>query len=627
MDFLTLFQVISFSITAKTAKSIDNTGEQFVAAFFRNLDLSRFDAFLIVTGVLDVNVTVNVIYEQERNKFASLQVSPGTVKQIALKEHNGEINMLFPVLRIIASHPVSITAFFDGPSSAASYLVFPLDVAGEEYRMMPFCQNSEESICVCSIVSLKKNTMVILENENHGNISVFTPEHAVGRNTVDHLSLPHTRTPFLVKEIYSHVSLESPDDFTGLLLRANSSVVVFCGGRKQDATMSMEQIPPVDYFGKYFYTFPIAYNSMAPSNLRFVAHYNCTNITTVQGHYWLDAGEIQEISTKKVVTSHISSDKPIAIMQIFSGNVPNSRYPSYHEGMLLLPAIDQYVSTLIIPRRNRLNRAKKMKMFVGLITDVCYTLQTFSGDHGILKKTLSSGIIVEYDDNGVAINLTRDYDCKICKGGFGGYAFRTNVHGNEASFSTIGYNFISRESENLQHLTRPCGHKEEDSFTHNTSEAPAPKLTANVTLSSLESTPSSTAETKSTNTESYDLDFTEIETRQTTITSESTIYQCSRCPCQPKPTPSYPQTTEEELQEKILEIKKDLKIRKNDLSSYRRSKTSAGDERISAKGIGIVGASILCSIVSLIVIMDFPTLAHQAVVLWRNMRGCLRGEP
>ncbi|XP_061171900.1 uncharacterized protein LOC133181399 [Saccostrea echinata] len=608
------------------ATTIDNTGEQFVAAFFRNLDLSKFDAYLIVAGVLDVNVTVNVIYEQEINKFGSpLQLSPGVVKQITLKEHNGETNMLFPVLRIVASHPVSITAFSDGPSSAASYLVFPLDVAGEEYRMMPFCQNSENSICVCSIVSLKKNTMVILENKNHGNISVFTPEHAVGKNTIDHLSLPNTRTRFLVKEIYSHVSLESQDDFTGLLLRANSSVVVFCGGRKQDATMSMEQIPPVDYYGKHFYTFPIAYNSMSPSKLRFVSHHNCTNITTVQGHYWLDAGEIQEISTKKVVTSHISSDKPIAIMQIFSGYVPNSRYLSYHEGLLLLPAIDQYVSTVIIPRRNRKNRAKIMKMFVGLITDVCYTLQSFSGDKSILKKTLSSGIIVEYDDSGVAVNLTRDYNCKICKGGFGGYAFRTNIHGNEASFSTIGYNFISREIENLQHLTKPCGNKQEDTSTQDTSETRAQHLTINMTLSSTESTQSSTAETTSTWTEISDV--TDIESKQTTVSSEPTISQCSRCPCHPKPTPTYPQTTEEELQEKILEIKRDLKIKKNDLSSYRRSKTSAGDERISAKGIGIVGASILCSIVSLIVIMDFPTLAHQTIVLWRNMRGCLRGEP
>lgn len=405
---------------------------------------------MIIAAVHDVNVTLNMTYREQRNThLSSLQVSPGIVEHINFKEQYGNINMPFPVLRIEASHPVSITAFVDGSKSAASYLVFPLDVAGLEYRLMPFCKK-ENGMCVCAIVTLEENTMIILENENHGNISVYTADHAVGEETSDYLSLPRSKINFISKTIYSHVSLESHDDFSGLLLRANSSVVVFCGGTKQDATMSMEQIPAIPYYGRVFYTFPIAYHAMPPSKLRFISHYNCTTIETVKGKFKLDAGEIQEINTTKVVASQIFSDKPIAILQIFSGAIPKVRVTSYQEGMLLLPAIDQYISTVIIPRRKKKDSAARMAMFVGLISDVCYSFATFSGNKRVSRKTLSNGIIREIDDNGMSIKLTRDCDCQKCRDEhtFGGYTFRTNTHGTEASFSVVGYRFRSKEASN-----------------------------------------------------------------------------------------------------------------------------------------------------------------------------------
>jgi hypothetical protein len=431
------------------AKTNDHTGRHFIAAYFRNLDLVPIDrrAYLIIAGVLDVSVSLNVTYQDQTNtRLSTFQLRPGIVEHISLKEQFGKINMPFPVFRIEASHPVSITAFVEYSTSAASYLVFPLDVAGLEYRMMPFCNKLENGICVCAIVTLQENTMITIENEKHGNISVYTADHAVGKDTLDYMSLPRSKINFISKSVHSHISLESHDDFSGLLLRANSSVVVFCGGRRKGSTMSMEQIPAIPYYGKRFYTFPIANDVMPASKLRFISHYNCTSVNMFQRRFKLDAGEIKEISTKRIAASQIIADKPIALMQIFFGPKPKRRLLSYYESMLLLPAIDHYISTVIIPRRKAEN-SSRASMFIGLRSDVCYSFATFSGSKRVPRKTLSTGIIPEMDSDGLSIKLTRDCGGQQCMNEqtFGGYIFRTNTVGSETSFSVVGYRFIDIE--------------------------------------------------------------------------------------------------------------------------------------------------------------------------------------
>ncbi|XP_062581368.1 uncharacterized protein LOC134243149 [Saccostrea cucullata] len=112
--------------------------------------------------------------------------------------------------------------------------------------------------------------------------------------------------------------------------------------------------------------------------------------------------------------------------------------------------------------------------------------------------------------------------------------------------------------------------------------------------------------------------FFEESLEKQKITETSTTTQCK---CHRHPKPNINIQTEAQLQEKIKEIKKELSINWKDLSSYRRRKTSVDDDRMSAKGIGIVGAGILCAFVSIIIFMDLKTLAHQGSLLWRRALG------
>ena len=79
--------------------------------------------------------------------------------------------------------------------------------------------------------------------------------------------------------------------------------------------------------------------------------------------------------------------------------------------------------------------------------------------------------------------------------------------------------------------------------------------------------------------------------------------------------------TEDEIREKIKEIKKALTIDKHELSSYRRKKSSADDDRLSAKGIGVLGACVICAVISFIIVLDFKTFVHQGEVLWKRTVG------
>jgi hypothetical protein len=411
-----------------------------------------------MAAVEDDNTTASVYYDHQtflRPSF--LQLSPGTVKQLSLQEQYGKqygkMNTLYPVLRIKTSNPVTITAFVDGPISTASYLVFPVDVAGREYRMMPYCSKKVDSLCICVIITLKTYTAVAIENSNNGNISVYTEAHAVGEETIDYLSLPHSRINFVTREIYSYITLESDDDFSGLLLQTNSSVVVFCGGTKQEATMSMEQLLPVEHFGQNFYSFPFDHSIMCASYLRFISHYNCTTISLDSKHSWKqEAGEVVDIPNNNSVDFKIFSNKPIAVVQIFSGITPLKKHPhNYEEDIMLLPAVEQYMSSAVIPRRKRNGELISMPMFVGVVSVVSYTFRTRFGN--TRRTTVSKGIVREVDDDGKLIRVTKHGDCSD-ENTFGAYVYRRA--GNDSSFSVAGFKFVSRSVRHLLIIWMLC---------------------------------------------------------------------------------------------------------------------------------------------------------------------------
>lgn len=68
----------------------------------------------------------------------------------------------------------------------------------------------------------------------------------------------------------------------------------------------------------------------------------------------------------------------------------------------------------------------------------------------------------------------------------------------------------------------------------------------------------------------------------------------------------------EVLQNKIAEMKKELEVNQKQLSSAVRAKTSAKDERPSAKGVGsILGVGMITFVLVTIVCSDLPMIYRQ----------------
>ncbi|OWF45584.1 hypothetical protein KP79_PYT21063 [Mizuhopecten yessoensis] len=101
----------------------------------------------------------------------------------------------------------------------------------------------------------------------------------------------------------------------------------------------------------------------------------------------------------------------------------------------------------------------------------------------------------------------------------------------------------------------------------------------------------------------------------------STQQPLCMCPCPTKVTTPTPVDLNTKLQ-KLRE----LSVNKSTLSSTRRKKQSAYDGRTSAKGIGIIGVTLLCGVVVFIVVLDMPNLVAQFRVVRQNLFGGTPGQ-
>lgn len=369
-----------------------------------------------------------------------LTLTSGHTEQISLREQfknlNRYTNIENPVFELTTSNPVTVTALVKGPDSISSYLVYPCTEAGREFRMVPFCNAKMNGECVCSIVTLRENTTITLENNNNGNITVFH-EHHVGGETIDSLSLSNTN-PFIVQNNKSrYIALQSSDDFSGLLLKTTFKVVVFCGGMIKGATTSMEQILPIKQYGKAFYSFPINTEIMPLSKLRFVAHFNLTTVAINDKESWMiDAGKFKEEPIQNSDIYQITSNKPIGLYQIFSGNNP-SRSDKYDEGLVLVPSKEQYIPSVIIPRRRQNDPTT---LYVGLVSQVNYTYQTYEGNTD--KITIIKDLIRESDNDGRVLNISMTI-CKSVEDSYNMSVYIYRITDGGSSFSIAGLKFNS----------------------------------------------------------------------------------------------------------------------------------------------------------------------------------------
>ena len=71
--------------------------------------------------------------------------------------------------------------------------------------------------------------------------------------------------------------------------------------------------------------------------------------------------------------------------------------------------------------------------------------------------------------------------------------------------------------------------------------------------------------------------------------------------------------------EAVKQLKQELLVDKTKLSSTKRKKISAPDERPSSKGIGVLGIVMLTGVLCMLVIVDAPVLVRDMKTLLQNV--------
>ena len=422
-------------------------------AFFRNLDLTKTNAYLLLTPVGDTNVTATVWGQtRTKNLSSSFIIHPRAVEHFSFNKQFGNTcnNMSFPVFMIKSSHSVSVTAFVNGLDSASSYLALPVHVTAKEYRMMPVCQQRGSSSCVCTIVTSSTNTEIILKNENHGTVSVMTSEFIDGTENVTYKyqSVPGKSLMLILNSSLSYVSLESDEDFTGLLALANNNISVFCGTTLGGHTLSMEQIFPVEQFNLLFYPFFLPWLiSSKGFRLKFIAHYNCTNIKYASKSLFLDAGQYREFRLSSSYTE-IDSNKPIAVLQM-------TEIGSYDQDFVMLPSVDQYTQSVVVPQ----NLRGQFSMQLGFNKRICviYTFNNTRIKEYNVKYELGP---LKLDHDGKSLKMEAPHACCLdCENSFGVYVLRKIPETSTADrlylhLHVAGYNFTPSQVKLLRERER-----------------------------------------------------------------------------------------------------------------------------------------------------------------------------
>ncbi|ESO85133.1 hypothetical protein LOTGIDRAFT_168159 [Lottia gigantea] len=142
-------------------------------------------------------------------------------------------------------------------------------------------------------------------------------------------------------------------------------------------------------------------------------------------------------------------------------------------------------------------------------------------------------------------------------------------------------------------------------------ESISPTIPISTKLPSYSDINSSTQDTSSDRT-SHVPQFPDEATISSSIGISTTIH--TNCPC------LCSKLTFDEIREKIKYITKSLSLPKNNLSSFRRKKKTADDNRFSATVAGYTGTAILCCVFGFLVSGDVSTLLKSTVIWIRKYK-------
>lgn len=292
-------------------------GREFWLCFMRNYNTndkktSASELFLelFITCEDDANVKIEIPGLGYRT---SIYVRAKEVKEVRLPSDaelisNQTIEKLS--VRITSDNPISVYGLNRRFQTTDTYLVFPIEVLGTEYRAM--CYTAlENQMPVFAIVATENNTEVTITASANITRSAKGVPFTVMLNRGD------------VYQVASRYIRGQNSDLTGTYIRANKKIAVFSGHQCAYVPPTViacnhlvEQMPPISSWGKHFYLGQL--KPRRDYTFRVLAHEPHTKVFVDSRLVRvLGAGEYFDSIVNKAI--QISASKPILIAQFSHG--------------------------------------------------------------------------------------------------------------------------------------------------------------------------------------------------------------------------------------------------------------------------------------------------------------------
>ena len=214
-------------------------------------------------------------------------------------------------IRVIASAPISITAFNHARYTTDSYMALHKSVLGTKYIVQGYANKQT------GVPPLNGTQFAIVAAESNTIVAIRPTANAASRNAgVPYLLVLQPGEAYQLRS-----TNDAPADLSGTLIVSDKPIAVF--GSHQIANVAssdvwfcdylVEQMLPVNTWGNDFYTAPLATRT-GGDTFRLLAAQNNT-LVAINGVLQpaMSLGEIREFSL--AVRSRIVSDKPIHVTQ------------------------------------------------------------------------------------------------------------------------------------------------------------------------------------------------------------------------------------------------------------------------------------------------------------------------
>lgn len=263
----------------------------------------------------DFNAKVKV--EIDGIKYSQdVEVKAGTV--VALKIDTAAQIRSFGKIERLAIHvtsdvPIGVFGLNRRVQTTDSYLALPVSVLGYEYRVMCYEKLDNNLTAEISIIATEDNTNV-----------EFIPRVLTTTGNQPNMPVKIVLQRGDVIQYAAQFNPATNSDLTGSIVKANKKIAVFGGhicayvpASTQTCNHLVEQMPPLNAWGKHFYVGTLATRSR--STFRVLANEPNTKVfENFQLIATLNQGEWYENSNQRKNTQ-ITADKPVLVAQYSQG--------------------------------------------------------------------------------------------------------------------------------------------------------------------------------------------------------------------------------------------------------------------------------------------------------------------